>query len=543
MPEEYTTLYRAFRPHRFCDVVGQGPIVQTLKNQVKSGRIAHAYLFNGTRGTGKTTTARILARAINCENPQDGEPCGVCPTCQALSQENNLDILEIDAASNGSVDQVRDLCAKVAYPPQTCRYRVIIIDEVHSLSTSAASFNALLKTLEEPPEHAVFILATTDPQKLPPTILSRCQRYDFKRIGTKDIAAQLSRICKEKDCQAEDEALLDIARAAEGGMRDAISLLDLCMSYSQNHITASVVQDALGTAGGAARFAFADALAAGDVGRALTTIDELMRAGREPAVFAREMTRHLRNVLIACAGCANLLDVSDEDAARYAAEAEAFGAERALRAMDLFARAEPEMRWASQPRMQLEMAAVRACRPAFDESVQALTERLDALERKLASGAYAVPAGQAAPAGQSAPAGQAAPAARRAAPAAAPAGQAAPAARRSAPEGDAAIWKEVLKAVKSTRMQLFTALKMGSFLGMEGDEAVISFEAQNDIFHGICIKEEHHALIDEAFSKVCGRPVRARFVLAAQPQTEPKSPVDEGALFAAFGRENVDIVD
>lgn len=189
MPEEYTTLYRAFRPHRFCDVVGQGPIVQTLKNQVKSGRIAHAYLFNGTRGTGKTTTARILARAINCENPQDGEPCGVCPTCQALSQENNLDILEIDAASNGSVDQVRDLCAKVAYPPQACRYRVIIIDEVHSLSTSAASFNALLKTLEEPPEHAVFILATTDPQKLPPTILSRCQRYDFKRIGTKDIAA------------------------------------------------------------------------------------------------------------------------------------------------------------------------------------------------------------------------------------------------------------------------------------------------------------------------------------------------------------------
>ena len=199
--------------------------------------------------------------------------------------------------------------------------------------------------------------------------------------------------------------------------------------------------------------------------------------------------------------------------------------------MDLFARAEPEMRWASQPRMQLEMAAVRACRPAFDESVQALTERLDALERKLASGAYAVPAGQ------SAPAGQAAPAARRAAPAAAPA------ARRSAPEGDAAIWQEVRKAVTSTRMQLFTALKMGSFLGMEGDEAVVSFEAQNDIFHGICIKEEHHALIDEAFSKVCGRPVRARFVLAAQPQSEPKSPVDEGALFAAFGRENVDIVD
>ena len=164
MPQEYTTLYRAFRPARFRDVVGQQPIVQTLKNQVMSGRIAHAYLFNGTRGTGKTTTARILAKAINCEHPDGGEPCGVCDTCRALEGDNNLDIMEIDAASNGSVDQVRDLCAKIAYPPQSCRYRVIIIDEVHSLSSSQASFNALLKTLEEPPEHAVFILATTDPQ-------------------------------------------------------------------------------------------------------------------------------------------------------------------------------------------------------------------------------------------------------------------------------------------------------------------------------------------------------------------------------------------
>ncbi|MGI5885093.1 MAG: DNA polymerase III subunit gamma/tau [Candidatus Spyradocola sp.] len=528
MPEEYTTLYRAFRPHRFCDVVGQEPIVQTLKNQVKSGRIAHAYLFNGTRGTGKTTTARILARAINCENPQDGEPCGECPTCRALAQENNLDILEIDAASNGSVDQVRDLCAKVAYPPQTCRYRVVIIDEVHSLSTSAASFNALLKTLEEPPEHAVFILATTDPQKLPPTILSRCQRYDFKRIGTKDIAAQLSRICRETQCEAEDEALLDIARAAEGGMRDAISLLDLCMSYSQKHITAQVVQDALGTAGGAARFAFADALAAGDVGRSLTVIDDLMRAGREPAVFAREMTRHLRNVLVACAGCANLLDVSDEDAARYRTEADAFGAERALRAMDLFARAEPEMRWASQPRMQLEMAAVRACRPAFDQSVQALTERLDALERKLASGAYAAPA-------------KPSPARAASAPAASPSAPARPS--RPVPEGDAAVWKEVLKEVKSTRMQLFTALKMGSFHGLEGSEAVVSFEDRNEIFHGICLKEDHHALIDQAFTKVCGRPITTRFVLNSQSAPPSAGPVDEGSLFSAFGRENVDIVD
>ena len=530
MPQEYTTLYRAFRPDRFSAVIGQQPIVQTLKNQIKSGRIAHAYLFNGTRGTGKTTTARILARAINCENPQDGEPCGQCPTCKALAGENNLDILEIDAASNGSVDQVRDLCQKVAYPPQSCRYKVIIIDEVHSLSTSAASFNALLKTLEEPPEHAVFILATTDPQKLPPTILSRCQRFDFKRISTKDIADHLKEIAAETGCSAEDDALMDIARAAEGGMRDAISLMDLCMSYSQNHITAQVVQDALGTAGSRARFDFADALAAGDAGKALTLIDELMRAGREPAVFAREMTRHLRGVLVACAcpNCAELLDVTDEDAQRYRQQAEAFGSERALRAMDLFAHAEPETRWASQPRMQLEMAAIRACRPSFDQSVQALTERIDALERKLESGAFTAKAPSPRPA-----------AGNTAAPAA-PAPKKAP---RPVPEGDAAIWKDVLRAVKTTRMQLWTSLKMGSFLGFKAEFAQVSFEENNEIFYSICLKEENHRAIEEAFTAVCQKPISVQFILNRQDAQPQGASLDTQSVISVFGRENVDILD
>ena len=529
MPQEFTTLYRAFRPDRFSAVIGQKPIVQTLKNQVMSGRIAHAYLFNGTRGTGKTTTARILAKAINCEHPVNGEPCGECQTCKNLEGDNNLDIMEIDAASNGSVDQVRDLCAKIAYPPQSCRYRVIIIDEVHSLSTSQASFNALLKTLEEPPEHAVFILATTDPQKLPPTILSRCQRYDFKRIGTRDIAEHLMNICREVGCEAEEEALYDIARAAEGGMRDAISLLDLCMSYSQNHITGEVVQAALGTAGAKIRFEFVDALGEGNPGKALTIIDELMQAGREPAVFAREVTRHIRNVLVACAcpDCAALLDVVEEDAQRYRDQAEAFGAERALRAMDLFAHAEPEMRWASQPRMQLEMAAIRACRPSFDESVQALTERIDILERKLQSGQFTAAAETAA---ATKPTG---------APAKAPAKKAPP---RSVPEGDAAIWKEVLKSVKGAHMQLYTSLKLGSFAGFRADFAVVNFEEDKEIFYDMCMKDDQHAVIDEAFTQVCGRPISTQFVLNRQQETPPVD-IDATPLFDAFGRENVDIMD
>lgn len=532
MPQEYTTLYRAFRPARFRDVVGQQPIVRTLKNQVMSGRIAHAYLFNGTRGTGKTTTARILAKAINCEHPDGGEPCGVCAACRALEGDNNLDIMEIDAASNGSVDQVRDLCAKIAYPPQSCRYRVVIIDEVHSLSSSQASFNALLKTLEEPPEHAVFILATTDPQKLPPTILSRCQRYDFKRIGTADIAAHLHKIADDMRCAADEDALLEIARAAEGGMRDAISLLDLCMSYSQNQVTMQVVQDALGTAGSRARFDFVDALAAGDAGKALTVIDELMRAGREPAVFVREVTRHIRGVLVACAcdNCAQLLDVTEDEAQRYRDQAAAFGAERALRAMDLFAHAEPEMRWAAQPRMQLELAALRACRPSFDQSVQALTERVDALERKLASGAFA-----AAPAPAPAQVQRAAP------PSAAPAPKK-PA--RPVPEGDAAIWKDVLKAVKTARMQLYTALRTGAFRGFDGGNALIVFEERNEIFFSICLRDEHRAVIEKAFSDVCQRAVTVQLSLdRADAAPSSASVIDEAPLFDAFGRQNVDIMD
>lgn len=533
MVQEYKTLYRTFRPDRFSAIVGQQSIVQTLKNQVKTGRIAHAYLFNGTRGTGKTTAARILAKAINCTQPQDGEPCGVCDTCKALEGDNNLDIMEIDAASNGSVDQVRDLCNKITYPPQSCRYRVVIIDEVHSLSTSAASFNALLKTLEEPPQHAVFILATTDPQKLPATILSRCQRYDFKRIGTQDIADHLKMIAQQMDCQTEDGALMEIARAAEGGMRDAIGLLDLCMSYSQNHVTGQVVQDALGTAGSKTRFEFVDALAAGDAGGALTLIDELMRAGREPAVFAREVTRHLRNVLVACAceNCAVLLDVTAEDAQRFAAQAQGFGAERALRAMDLFAHAEPEMRWASQPRMQLELAAIRSCRPSFDQSVEALSERIDALEKKLQSGAFTA----AAPA-----ASRSGPAASGAATRTAPKPAKAP---RPVPEGDTAIWKDVLKAIKPVRMQLFTALKMGSFLGFNADFARVAFEENNEIFYNICIKDDHHQLISEAFTNVCQRPVSAQFVLNRRDSSPTTIAFDEGTLFDTFGRENVDILD
>ena len=224
----YQALYRAWRPERFEDICGQEGVTKTLKRQITGERIAHAYLFCGSRGTGKTTTAKVLARAINCRNSQDGEPCGVCACCVQLKNESSMDVLEIDAASNNGVDEVRLLRDRIAYPPSVGKYKVYIIDEVHMLSTSA--FNALLKTLEEPPSHAVFILATTEPQKLPATVLSRCQRYDFKRIPANVIIDRLKVVLAGIERSCDEEALDEIARAAEGGMRDALSLMDMCLS-------------------------------------------------------------------------------------------------------------------------------------------------------------------------------------------------------------------------------------------------------------------------------------------------------------------------
>ncbi|MFR2151293.1 MAG: DNA polymerase III subunit gamma/tau, partial [Christensenellales bacterium] len=296
----YQALYRRYRPARFEDFVGQEAVIKTLRSQIMSGRIAHAYLFCGTRGTGKTSTAKVFARAVNCEHPENGDPCGVCPTCKALAEENSLDILEIDAASNNGVDEIRDLREKVKYPPQTGRYRVYIIDEVHMLSQGA--FNALLKTLEEPPAYVVFILATTEPQKLPATILSRCQRFDFGRIPAHQIIERLHVALEEGQIQAEDAALARIARAAEGGMRDAWSIMDMCLSYAQEEdggLTEELVLRVLGAADKSFLFAFADKLIDSDAAGALALIDEMMRKGREVQVFVRDVSAHLRALMLA----------------------------------------------------------------------------------------------------------------------------------------------------------------------------------------------------------------------------------------------------
>ena len=546
----YQALYRRYRPARFEDFVGQEAVIKTLRSQIMSGRIAHAYLFCGTRGTGKTSTAKVFARAVNCEHPENGDPCGVCPTCKALAEENSLDILEIDAASNNGVDEIRDLREKVKYPPQTGRYRVYIIDEVHMLSQGA--FNALLKTLEEPPAYVVFILATTEPQKLPATILSRCQRFDFGRIPAHQIIERLHVALEEGQIQAEDAALARIARAAEGGMRDAWSIMDMCLSYAQEEdggLTEELVLRVLGAADKSFLFAFADKLIDSDAAGALALIDEMMRKGREVQVFVRDVSAHLRALMLAdiCdeVQLSSLLEVTHEDAAEYIAQARRTSHTRLMRMLDLFLASETDMKWAAQPRFALETAALRACAPEESLQVEALVARVDELERKLREGVVT-----AAPTPNSA----------KAAPIDAPAAQTeAPEIAKEAPQGPAAdaerIWQDAMRQAKQ-KPQLFGMLKFGRLVsGDNGLFTVVYPRATGGAYVKMLSMAEKNAEVADYLTKAAGYPCTFRAaiegtvqesdkaILAAQEEAQKQAENSLNKVFDMFGRENVRVKD
>ena len=546
----YQALYRRYRPARFEDFVGQEAVIKTLRSQIMSGRIAHAYLFCGTRGTGKTSTAKVFARAVNCEHPENGDPCGVCPTCKALAEENSLDILEIDAASNNGVDEIRDLREKVKYPPQTGRYRVYIIDEVHMLSQGA--FNALLKTLEEPPAYVVFILATTEPQKLPATILSRCQRFDFGRIPAHQIIERLHVALKEGQIQAEDAALARIARAAEGGMRDAWSIMDMCLSYAQEEdggLTEELVLRVLGAADKSFLFAFADKLIDSDAAGALALIDEMMRKGREVQVFVRDVSAHLRALMLAdiCdeEQLSGLLEVTHEDAAEYIQQAKRTSHTRLMRMLDLFLASETDMKWAAQPRFALETAALRACAPEESLQVEALAARVDELERRLREGVVmAVPAKKSA----------------KAAPSEAPSVQTeAPEITKEAPKGPAPdaerIWQEAMRQAKQ-KPQLFGMLKFGRLVsGENGLFTVVYPKATGAAYVKMLSIPEKNEEVAGYLTQAAGYPCTFRAaiegtvqesdkaILAAQAEAQKQAENSLNKVFDMFGRENVRVRD
>ena len=398
----YTALYRQFRPDTFEDVKGQDHIVKTLRNQIKADRIGHAYLFCGTRGTGKTTVAKILARAVNCEHPVDGNPCNECASCRAIASGASMNVIEIDAASNNGVDNIREIREEVAYPPTEGRYKVYIIDEVHMLSIGA--FNALLKTLEEPPSYVIFILATTEAHKIPVTILSRCQRYDFRRISQETILKRLEDLMEKEQVDAEEKALRYVAKKGDGSMRDSLSLLDQCIAfYLGEKLTYDRVLEVLGAVDTDVFSELLRLVLAEQITDAIALLDRLILDGRDLTQFVNDFTWYLRNLMLLKASddMEDILDISTENLAQLREEAAMIRNDTLMRFIRIFSELANSIRYSVNKRVMLEMALIKLCKPEAEKDELSLIERIRKLERMIEQG-IAVPGRMPAPAGVSA---------------------------------------------------------------------------------------------------------------------------------------------
>lgn len=390
----YTALYRKFRPTDFEEVKGQEHIVTTLKNQIKNERTSHAYLFCGTRGTGKTTIAKIFAKAVNCENPVDGSPCGECAMCKSIAEGSSMNVIEMDAASNNSVDNVRQIIEEVTYRPPVGKYKVYIVDEAHMLTPGA--FNALLKTLEEPPEYVIFILATTEAHRLPITILSRCQRYDFKRISLDTIADRLRDLMNRENVTIEDKAVRYIARMGDGSMRDALSLMDQCIAFNfGDELTYDKVLNVLGAVDTEIFSDLLRTIISQDVTGALKILEEVIIQGRELNQFITDMTWYLRNLLLIKTADTNeeIIDLSSENMARLRQEAEMVSADVIMRYIRVMSELSGQLKYASQKRIATEVALIKLMRPQMEEDISSLHDRIRLLEEKIESGNIVVNSG------------------------------------------------------------------------------------------------------------------------------------------------------
>lgn len=385
----YTALYRKFRPLCFEDVKGQEHIVTTLKNQIRADRIGHAYLFTGTRGTGKTTIAKILARAVNCENPVDGSPCGECAACKSILAGTGMNVIEMDAASNNGVDDVRDIVEDISYSPAEGKYKVYIIDEVHMLSTAA--FNALLKTLEEPPSYVIFILATTEVHKIPITILSRCQRYDFKRISIETIADRLRELMEKEGVQVQERALRYIAKTADGSMRDALSLLERCIAfYYGQELTYDRALEVLGAVDTDVFSGLLRKVLAQDVPGCIALLEEVIMQGRELVQFVADFTWYLRNLLLLKTSDAgdmeDVIDVSSDNLKKLKEEAQMADMETIMRYIRVLSELSGQLRLSVQKRIMIEMTLIKLCRPQMETDTESLSDRIRTLEHKMENG-------------------------------------------------------------------------------------------------------------------------------------------------------------
>ncbi|CEJ75387.1 DNA polymerase III subunits gamma and tau [[Clostridium] sordellii] len=382
----HKALYRAYRPQNFKDVVGQNHIIRTLKNQIQNNNVGHAYLFCGTRGTGKTSTAKIFARAVNCENSIDEEPCNECEVCKDILNDNIMDVIEIDAASNNSVDDIREIRENVKYTPAKCKYKVYIIDEVHMLSQGA--FNALLKTLEEPPSYVIFILATTEPHKIPATILSRCQRFDFKRVTVKDMATRMKEICDDVNIEVDERALNLIARNSQGALRDALSILDQCMSFSEGNIEYKDVVDLLGTVNIEQLFEMAEYVIKEDTKKCLEILNEFVIWGKDIKNLVDDLIDHFRNLMV-CKVSKDLdeiISLPDETVELLKSQSSLIETNEIIRILNILSTTQDAIKSSTNPRVLAEVSIMKLSQPMFDDSKEALLKRISTLEEAIRSG-------------------------------------------------------------------------------------------------------------------------------------------------------------
>ena len=382
----HKALYRVYRPKNFSDVIGQEHIVRTIKNQIENNNVGHAYLFCGTRGTGKTSTAKIFSRAVNCTNLHNDEPCNECENCREILEDKTMDVVEIDAASNNSVDDIRELRENVKYSPAKAKYKVYIIDEVHMLSQGA--FNALLKTLEEPPSYVIFILATTEPHKIPATILSRCQRFDFKRVTVKDISSRMRYICEKEGIEADEKALNLIARNSQGALRDALSILDQCISFEGNKISYNDVIELLGSVNIEQLFDLAESIIKEDTRKSLQILNDFIIWGKDVRNLVNDLIDHFRNLMVCKISndLDEIISLPEETIDLLKQQAETIDTNNLIRILNILSETQDGMKISSNPRVLMEVTMMKIAQPMFDESKEALIKRIENLEQKIESG-------------------------------------------------------------------------------------------------------------------------------------------------------------
>lgn len=538
----YTALYREWRPKTFDEVVGQSHVTTTLKNQIKNNRIAHAYLLCGTRGTGKTSTAKIFAKAVNCLDSKDGEPCNECEMCKKITNGLAIDVSEIDAASHNKVDDIRDLIEEVKYPPREGKHKVYIMDEAHMLTQGAV--NAFLKTLEEPPEKVIFILATTDPQKLPITILSRCQRFDFKRIKSDDVFERLVKITNEQESSADNKSLQLIARMSDGAMRDALSILDQAISMGNGMVDYEQVINMLGLVTNENLLKLADSIIDKNIEASMRIIDDIVYGGKDINLFIKDMIHHMRNLMMVKISQKpeEVLDMSEENIELIKKQSAKIRIEEIMRCIRIFQESEEQAKWSSQSRIYLELAVIKMCKVEYDTSKEVLLARINKLENMIKEGNIQVKLNNVestnnkpdvktakAPILKSKVSKEYEPVAEMNTDS------------KLTVEDIKKSWKDILEVFKARRlMVIYASLITGRIESCINGIIEIKYEQQYAFNISRLQKDDNRKIIEDVFSEALKERVRIKYTVDKNEENE-KTP--EQILKETFGEDLVEIID